>query len=168
MSRCALEDSMVAQFGKTTTEENVKKSLRWAEAWDNAAAVAGTTAIAEAVAARVKQKSRLVGAIFSPNAAVTGAATNFFNILIDKRPTSAPGTPVNLITYAADTVTTDDAAAFGSKDLYVAAYIAGGAAAGADFDFEEGDVATVEVTKSGGSGMSFPAGRVTLIFAPRD
>jgi hypothetical protein len=141
--------------------------MRWTQEWRSDTAAATTTAIAEQVAARVKQKSRLIGVLFLPAAAVTGAATNFFTLLIDKRTAAVPGTPVNLISYVADTPTTDDAAAFGSKDLYVTTYIAGAVAAGADFDLEEGDVVTVEVTKAA-AGMTFPIASVQLVFEARD
>ncbi len=166
MTLFAVADSLAALIPRAS-EEQVKKTLRWTESYVQDTALATTTALSERVAARVKQKSRLIGALFCPDTAVTGAATNFFTLLIDKRTAAAPGTPVNLITYAADTATTDDAAAFGSKDLYTLTYLAGGVAAGADFNFEEGDVATVEVTKAA-SGMTFPSGKIYFVFEGRD
>lgn len=127
-----------------------------------------TTAIAEQVAVRARQKCRLIGVWFCPAAAVTGAATNFFTVLIDKRTATTPGTPINLITYAADTATTDDAAAFGSKDLLATATLSTYVPASNfnDFDLNEGDVLTFEVTKAA-SGMTFPISSMVFLLEPR-
>lgn len=149
-------------------EKESSDALRFEGVKDVDTALATTTALAEKVLIRVKRKCRLVGAYVSPSAAVTGAATNFFTVLIDKRLAAAPATNVNLITYAADTATTDDIAAFGSKDLLAAATLATylTAPTAADLNFEEGDVATLEITKAG-TGMTFPIAEVRLIFEPR-
>lgn len=166
MSLFALADSLAALAPRTTSEENIKKTLRFQEVWLNAASIAGTTALAEQAAGRVKQKCRLVGAAFIPSAGVTANGTNFFTLLVDKRPAALPGTPVNLITFAADTPTTDDIAAWTAKEFIGNATYA--PAAAADYDFAEGDAFTVEVTKSGGAGLAFPAGSLVLYFEGRD
>jgi hypothetical protein len=148
------------------SEDEARDVCRWTVAWNSDAAVATTTAIAEASAGYLKRKCRLVGARLIPGAAVTGAATNFFTLLISKRIATETGvaTKTTLLTFAADTATTDDISAFGAKNLMgLAAYITGAAA---DFDFAAGDIVTVEVTKAG-TGMTFPAARVELVFEPR-
>lgn len=165
MSLFALVDSIAALVPRTP-EETVKKTFRSPQEWVNTAAIAGTTALGEFTAGRVKQKCRLVGAAFIPSAAVTANATNFFTLLIDKRTAAVPGTPVNVITFAADTPTTDDIAAWTAKEFIGNATYAPGAAA--DYEFAEGDTFTVEVTKTGGSGLAFPAGTLQLIFEGRD
>lgn len=169
MSLIAAVESMIALFSLPTqaAERTVRKLVQFSEGYVQDTALATTTALSERAAVRVKQKSRLVGAWFVPDTAVTGAATNFFTLLVDKRAAALPGTPVNLLTYAADTAGTDDIAAFASKDLMVPAYITGGGAPDATFDFAEGDVATVEVTKAA-AGMTFPSGRVVFLFEARD
>ncbi len=159
----------ISAVSSSGAEDQMRKITRQAEDFRNSAALATTTALAESVAIRARQKCRLVAAVFCPDAAVTGAATNFFTLLVAKRPASAPGTPVNLITYAADTATTDDAAAFGSKDLLAAATYATyvPTATSSDFDLNEGDVITVQVTKASG-GMTFPASAVHFQLEARD
>lgn len=139
---------------------------RWEPSWLNAADQATTTAVSERVVFRAKRKSRVVGCWFIPTSAVTGAATNFFSLLVDKRAATAYGTPVNLITYAADTPTDDDAAAFTPKDIGpgVATYPVADKTV---FDLLRGDVVTVEVTKAG-TGMTFPVSQVVFQVEPRD
>lgn len=162
MSELAAVSAAKSVLGASgSTELTIRNIFRFTEAWANAAAIAGTTALAEQPACRVKQKCRLVGVSFVTAAAVTANGTNFFTLLLDKRPVSAPGTPVNLITFAADTPTTDDIAAFTEKAIYPAA-------PGTDFNLAEGDVLTAEVTKTGGTGLAFPACTVTFIFEARD
>jgi hypothetical protein len=149
--------------GAAGNEAEVRKLARQMASWKLAAAVATTTAVAEQVSVRARQKCRLITANLCPAAAVTGAATNYFTLLVDKRTAALPGTPVNLITFDADTATTDDIAAFASKDLMAAAYAVGASAA---FDLEEGDVLTVEVTKAG-TGMTFPISDIEFALEPR-
>lgn len=147
-----------------SSARTVRRIVQWLDHWHNDTAAATTTAIAEQPGVRVKQKCRLIGAWFNPAAAVTGTATNFFTLTVDKRTTLVPGTPINLITYAADTVTADDAAAFGSKDLYASPYLVG---ASADLNLEEGDVLTCEVAKAG-TGQTYPISDVHFLFEARD
>ncbi len=139
---------------------------RWEASWLNAADAATTTAISERVVFRAKRKCRILGIWFVPTSAVTGAATNFFTLLIDKRPATAYGTPVNLVTYAADTVTEDDAAAFTPKDIgpAVATYPVADKTV---FHLLRGDVVTAEVTKAG-TGMTYPVSQVLFMIEPRD
>jgi hypothetical protein len=151
-----------------TNEQEIYGITRQVSTWNNDTAAATTTAIAEQVAIVARQKCRLTTARLAPGAAVTGTATNFFTLLVAKRPASAPGTPVNLITFAADTATTDDIAAFAARDLLAAATLATyvPTATAADFDLEEGDVLTVAVTKAA-SGMTFPIAALALGLEPR-
>ncbi len=152
----------------TTNEQEIYNWTKQVSTWNNDTAAATTTAITEQVAIVARQKSRLTAARFAPGAAVTGTAANFFTLLVAKRPASAPATPVNLITFAADTATTDDVAAFAARDLLAAATLATyvPTATAADFDLEEGDVLTIAVTKTG-SGMTFPIAAVSLSLEPR-
>lgn len=161
--------SVLRSLNVNGAEDESRDALRFENKFHTTLALATNTALPEQVAARVKRKCRLVGAYFLPGAAITGTATDFFTLLIDKRTAATPGTPINLITYAADTPTTDDAAAFGSKDLLAAATYATyvPTATAANFDFEVGDVATVEVTKSTATGMTWPVSTIVLIFEPR-
>lgn len=151
-----------------TNEDEIYKFTRQVSTWNNDTALATTTAAAEQVAIVARQKCRLTAARLAPAAAVTGAATNFFTLLVAKRPATAPATPVNLITFAADTPTTDDIAAFAARDLLAAATLATyvPSATSADFDLEEGDVLTVAVTKAA-SGMTFPIAALSLALEPR-
>lgn len=159
--------SAVASAG---AEDQMRKITRQKASWQITLAAATNTAIAEQVAARAHQKCRLVAVHFNPAAAVTGTATDFFTLLVAKRLASNPATKTNLVTYAADTPTTDNAAAFGSKDLLdsatYATYVP--TAGQADFDLLEGDVITCEVTKSTATGMTYPISEVQLVFEARD
>lgn len=157
--------SMVTAGG-TANEDHMRKMARQVALWKNDTAVATNTAISERTVTTARQKSRLVGVELICDAAVTGTATDFFTVLVDKRTAAAPATPVNLITFAADTPTTDNCVAFAEKDLLgLATYIAG---AGADFELEEGDCLTVEITKSTATGMTFPVATLKLELEPRE
>lgn len=147
-------------------EPKVRKLFTSFVHWHNDASVAGTTAIAEQVGHFAKQRCRVIAARLVTNAAVTANGTNFFTLLIDKRTAAVPGTPVNLFTFAADTPTTDDVAAWTAKNLFVSPYRA--AVADADYNLEEGDLITFEVTKTGGSGLAFPNAWVEVILEARD
>lgn len=160
----------LSAVASTGAEDQMRKITRQKSHWQITLAAATNTAIAEQVAARAHQKCRLVSVCFCPAAAVTGTATDFFTLLIAKRLASNPATKTNLVTYAADTATTDNAAAFGSKDLLdsatYATYVP--SATSSDFDLLEGDVVTCEVTKSTATGMTYPISEVVLVFEPRD
>lgn len=151
--------------GASGNELEVRKTLRQAARWLNDAAVATNTAISERPICTAKMKSRIVKVKFVPAASVTGTATDFFTLILRKRTAALPGTQVALISFAADTATTDDAAAFAEKDLLVAAYK--NAAAETAFDLEEGDCVTAEVTKSSATGMTYPVGEVRIELEPR-
>lgn len=158
----------VAGSSSSDPENEVRKMTSQGGTWVNDAAQTGTNAIAEIPVFVARQKCRVVGLKFCPQAAITGTATNYFTLLIAKRPASAPGTPVNLVTFAADTATTDDIAAYAARDLLAAStlltYVP--SAAGTDFELQEGDVLTMQVTKAG-TGMTFPTGAVTILAEPR-
>lgn len=142
------------QFRKFTYETKV---------WDNKAAVTGTVAVGEHIIGSMKMPARLVEAKFCPDAAATGNATHYFTLLVAARLAASPFTSRNLITYAADTVTTDNLVQWDEKDL--AAYFN---ATVANLDVAEGELVTVAVTKTGSDGLSFPAGTLELRFRPRD
>ncbi len=131
--------------------------------WHNAAAVAGTTAIAEIPIGAAKMPLRLVEAKLVAGTATTANATNYLTVLVDARLATTPFTARNLITFAMDTPTTDDLTAFDEKDLMAYA-----SSTLADLDIAEGEIITVEVTKTGGSGLAYPIGVLELRFAPRE
>lgn len=149
----------------TTQEDQVHKLVTWELRYINPAAVTTTTTVAELAIGSVKGKAALIGAKFIPSSgAVTGTATNFFTLTVAARLAATPFTSRNLITYAADTPTTDDAAQWDEKDLFTETYKT---ATPADLNVEEGEVITVAVAKAS-SGMTYPAGVVVLRFKPRD
>ncbi len=132
--------------------------------WTNPAAVAGTVAIAELAIGSIKAPSRLVEAKLVPSSGgITANATHYLTLLVAARGAASPFTSRNLITYAADTTTTDDATQWNEKDLssYFNATLA-------NLDVAEGEVITVAATKTGSDGLGYPAGTVELRFRPRD
>ncbi len=132
----------------------------------NPAAVTTTTAIAEISVYNATRKERLIGARFTPSSgAVTGAATNFFSLILGKRAAGALSTLKTLATYAASATPAGDIAQWAGRDLFAADL--NGSAADTDFIFADGDSLTLSVSKSG-SGMTFPAGVAQFIFEPRD
>ncbi len=149
---------------KAATEMDAADAVRFEYEWINAAAIAGTTALAETAFGRVKRKCRLVGLDLHPSAAVTANASDYFTIVVRKRTAALPGTQVAIASFATDTVTTDDLVAFARKDLM--AFLNN--VASADLDFADGDAMTVQITKTGGSGLAFPIAKLTAEFEPRD
>lgn len=132
--------------------------------WLNDAAVTGTVAVTEVAIGSIKMPQRLIEAKYIPSSgAVTGGATHYFTLVISARLADSPYTARAMITYAADTSTTDDAAQWNEKDLLSYA-----SATASDLDVAEGEVITAAVTKTGTNGMTFPAGTVELRFRPRD
>lgn len=154
--------SMVC-VGASGNEGEIRRIARQPIAWKNEASVAGTTALAERVLATARQKSRLLELKLRTPTAVTGDGTNYFTVVIKKRTSALPGTQVAIATFAADTVTTDNLVAFTAKDLLGYS----DALAGTAFDLEEGDMLTVEVTKTGGSGLAFPIAEIFGVLEPR-
>ncbi len=151
--------------GASTNEAEMRLMGSQETKWHNTLALATNTALPEQVAAVARQKSRLLYVKFRPGAALTGTATDFMTVIVRKRTKADPATQVALISFAVDTAITDNVAAFGEKDLMVAAYK--NAAAETAFDFEAGDVVTVEVTKSTATGMTLPVSTLQCIFEPR-
>lgn len=144
-------------------EEQIRQAQLFEVIYRNPTAATTTVAIAELSMGSVKMKARLVEAVFIPDAAITAGATHYTSLLVAKRAAASPSTSTNLITYAADTTTTDDAAQWDEKDL--SAYFT---ATLADLDVVDGDTLTFAATKTGTNGMTFPAGTVVLRFRPRD
>lgn len=141
-----------------------RRAFHRAVTWVSAAAT-GTNAVAEFAAYNATRKEKLIAARYTPSsAAVTGAATNFFSLIIGKRAAGALGTLVTLITYAASATPAGDIAQWAGRDLFAADLTS---TTGSDFVFANGDTLTVAVTKAG-TGMTFPAGTVEFIFDPRD
>ena len=148
----------------TALEKQVSGHVTWEVPYTNPAAVAGTTAVAEIAIGMVKQKAQLVGCKYIPSSGgVTANATNYFTLILRARLAASPYTARALITFAADTPTTDDLAQWNDNDLF--GYKS---ATAADLNLEEGEGLTLEVTKTGGSGLAFPAGTVVLYLQPRD
>lgn len=139
---------------------------RWEHEWRNDAAVAGTTAIAERTVFRAKRKCRVTGVWLIADTATTADATNYLTVLVDKRAATDYTTAVNLSTFAMDTVTTDNLVAFTPKDIGPAS--AHSSATATVWDLALGDVVTVEVTKTGGSGLAFPISTLLVQMEPRD
>jgi hypothetical protein len=131
----------------------------------NPAAVTTTTTIAEIGIYTATRKERLIGARFTPNTAVTGAATNFFTLVLGKRAVAALGTLKTLVSYAASTTPAGDIAQWAARDLFAADL--NGSAADTDFIMGIGDCITLNVAKAG-TGMTFPAGTIEIIVDPRD
>lgn len=130
------------------------------------AALTTTTALAEQPIFIARRKMRVVGVRFAPGAAVTGVAANYFSLVIAVRHIAAPATQKIIATYAADTATTKDVAAFASRNLWSAGDV-NAAAADADFILLEGDTVTLTVTKTG-TGMTFPISVTDLVLEYRD
>lgn len=130
-----------------------------------AGVITAGTAITESPLGAVRQKSALVAAHFVPSTIVSANATNFLTIILRKRAIALPGTQVPLISFPLDTVTTDDITpAFARFDLLAAV---GATLNSANFIFLEGDIMTLEVTKSG-TGLALPIGDFHFLFEPRD
>lgn len=110
---------------------------------------AAGTATTETGVFRFEEDVQITGIYFVPSAAVTAHGTNFATLLVDKRD-GAGGAATNLATFATDTVTTDDMAAFVPKALPLTATTA-------DLILSAGNVLTIEITK-GGTGVVIPRG----------
>lgn len=154
-----------ATSASAVAAENLFRKFTWdAMRWTNPAAVTTTVAVAEIAIGSIKMPQRLVEAKFIPSSGgITANGTHYGTLLIAARGAATPFTSRNLITYAFDTTTTDDATQWDEKDL--AAYFT---ATTADLDVAEGEVITAAVTKTGTNGITFPAGTVELRFRPRD
>jgi hypothetical protein len=131
----------------------------------NLATLTTTTAMAERIVFRAKQKCRVVRLNVLPNAALTGDATDSATLLIDKRAATDYTTAVNLSTYATDTVTTDNLVAFTPKDIGPASSYS--SATATVWDLEVGDVITAEITKQN-SGVTWPIADLHIQLEPRD
>lgn len=168
MSLLAAVDSLRGILGLGgSTDATVRNLFRWSGEWEVDTATGAAAVIVESPAHRCKQKGRLIGCSFTPQAAVTGAATNFFSIIGSKRLASNPATKSVLFTYPASSTPAGDAAAYSSKDMLTLVYLTGGVAQDANSDFLEGDMLTFEVTKSG-TGMVTPIFNMNYIFEARD
>lgn len=161
----AADDLTGLLVGAAASTDAVRAWHRFAT-WSNSAAVTGTNAVAEIAVYGSTRKERIVGARYIPSSgAVTGAATNFFTLILGKRAAGALGTLKTLISYAASATPAGDIAQWAARDLFAADL--NGSAADADFVFAVGDTLTLSVSKAG-TGMTFPAGEVQFVFEPRD
>lgn len=166
MSLFAAADGLVGLLPQAASEGDAKRAWHRIVEFTNPAAVTGTNAVAEISMYNASRKERLIAARFTPSSgAVTGAATNFFTLVVGKRASGALGTLKTLISYAASATPAGDIAQWAGRDLFAADL--NGSAADTDFIFANGDTATVSVAKAG-TGMTFPAGVVQLVFEPRD
>lgn len=120
--------------------------------WVNAAAVAGTTAIAETPFDYVPFAAVVKRVVWVPGAAVTANGTNFFTLLIRKR--SAADAYAAATTLATRSLAATNAVAFTPEVITPSV-----------FSLAAGDVLIAEVTKSGGSGLAFPISGVHVEFA---
>lgn len=150
-------------------ELSMRSLVRQEIGWKNdagAGVITAGTALAEIPLGSARQSSRLIKVELMPSAAVTANGTNYFSVILRKRATALPGTQVALVTFAVDTPTTDDLVAWAATELIART----GAVLGADaaFNFLVGDVLTLEITKTGGTGLSFPIGSIKASFEPRD
>jgi len=152
-------------FPSVTREADVNRFSQEVMDWINAAAITGTTALGETPIGAAKLKSRLVGLVLTPGAAVTANGTNFLSLIFRKRTAAVPGTQVGLVSFVADTPTTDDLVAFAARDILTSVYKT--AAADTDFNFAQDDVLTVELTKTG-TGLTLPICSVRALFEPRE
>lgn len=132
--------------------------------YQNTAAVTTTTTIAEIPMFIARRKQRVIGARFSPAAAITGNAA-FFSLIITVRHAAAPATAKVIATYSPSATPAGDIAQWSSRDLWASGDV-NAAAADADFILLPGDIVTVQVTKPGS--MTFPASILDLITEYRD
>ena len=147
---------------RSLTRENLKFVVQ-----AGAGVVTATTALAETPVGKVRQRSRLIGMVLVPSAGITANATNYLTMIARKRTNAAPSTAVTLITMPLDTPTTDDMTAWKANDIYGAAG-ATLSTTSSDFNFATDDVLTLEVTKTGGSGLSLPISETYFLFEPTD
>jgi len=166
MSNLVIADALKALAPTAATQQDAFDAFREEPAYTNPATITTTTTLPEFPVFIARRKMRAVGCRITPATAVTGAATNFFSLVLAVRHIAAPATQKIIATYNADTAVTKDIAAFGSRDLWAAGDV-NAAAADADFILLPGDVITLTVTKSG-TGMTFPIATVTMLTELRD
>ena len=166
MSFFALGDVLKGLVPITAAQQDALEICREEPTYTNNAQITTTTTLPELPVFIARHKQRIVGARFTPATAVTGAATNFFSIVIAVRHIAAPATQKIVLTYNADATPTKDIAAISSRDMWAAGDV-NAAAVDADFVLLAGDVLTLTVTKSG-TGMTFPIGTVDFITELRD
>jgi hypothetical protein len=94
---------------------------------------------------------RVVSVKYIPRSAVTAGATHFATCLVDKRPASGPGTPVNVATRS---LAATNMVAF-TEESWTLTVTA------ADLLLVTGDQLTFEITKTM-NGLAVPAGVVTV------
>ncbi len=146
----ALQDDTPA--GGVTARSYSDRFLTQEAFYCNQASVAGTTAVTETPLDHVKFAATVKEVVWVPGAAVTANGTNFFTLLVQKR--SAADAYAAATTLASRSLATTNAVAFTPEVLTVA--VASLAA---------GDIITVSVTKSGGSGLAFPISSVSIRYA---
>ncbi len=129
-----------------------------------AGVITAATALVETPVGKVRQRSRLIGAVLAPSAGITGTATNFATMIVRKRTNALPGTGVTVLTMAFDTPTTDDMTAWKANDIYAGGVLS---ATSTDLNFATDDVLTLEITKTA-SGLSIPISETYFIFEPTD
>lgn len=126
----------------------LKRQARYVkDAIDGAAA----TTTAEVTFFVADRSYRVTSVKFVPSTAVTAGATHFASILIDKRPASAPGTPVNVATRS---LAATNMVAFTEESATLTA-------TAADLLLVTGDALTFEITKTM-NGLAVPAGVITV------
>jgi hypothetical protein len=166
MSLFTLGDILKGLIPTAALQNDALEVCREEPTYTNNAAITTTTTLPELPVFIARRKMRIMGARFTPATAVTGAATNYFSIVIAVRHIAAPATQKIVLTYNADTAVTKDVAAFSSRDMWAAGDV-NAAAADADFILLAGDVLTLTVTKAG-TGMTFPISTIDFITEMRD
>lgn len=122
-------------------------------------ALAAGAAVVERCIAVARRPFQIVSVIASPQAAVTANDTDFFTVILNKRPVGAPGTPaVALSAPATVTAGTGNWVAFTTKDLssFLSATLANRV-------FAVGDGLWCTVTKTGGTGLVYPVCTITVV-----
>lgn len=165
MSYFVPSDTLKGLTPGTLLQNDCAEAWREEPVYTAIATLTTTTALAEQPIFRARHKMRVIGAWFAPGTAVTGAATNFFSIVLAVHHLAAPATQKIIATYNADATPGKDVAAFASRDLW--ANDSNTSAADADFILAIGDVVTLTITKSG-TGMTFPISSIGVILEMRD
>lgn len=122
---------------------------------DDAMASTATTEVGTGMYLPVKAKLKSVHLLLTGATTLTGHASNYASIILDKYSSAGAGN-ANVLTWATDTATTDDLAVYTPKDI--SAGIVDTAAV-----CDAGSNLSIQITKTG-SGVIVPALRVICVF----
>lgn len=135
----------------TLRRDYVNRLLCRESNWVNAAAVAGTTAIAATPFAHVGFGATVKSVVWVPGAAVTANGSDFFTLFIEKR--SVADAYAAATTLASRALSATNAVAFTPESLTIAVN-----------SLVAGDIICARVTKTGGSGLAFPISGVKVLY----